>query len=93
MAQPVSFRWDDAFVASIDAARGDTKRSPFVRAAVEAHIAALKANAAKAAATGRPASEARTELTAGVASLNRAAAARREAALARQRKLNAAKGK
>ncbi len=35
MAQPISFRWDEDFIAAIDAARGKTKRSTFVRDAVE----------------------------------------------------------
>lgn len=35
MALPVSFRWDDEFVARIDEARGDVPRSAFVRRAVE----------------------------------------------------------
>lgn len=35
MAQPISFRWDEDYIARIDAARGDMKRSAFVRAAVD----------------------------------------------------------
>lgn len=35
MALPVSFRWDEGFVARVDAARGDVPRSVFVRRAVE----------------------------------------------------------
>lgn len=35
MALPVSFRWDEEFVAAIDAARGDVPRSVWVRRAVE----------------------------------------------------------
>jgi len=35
MALPISFRWDEEFVARIDAARGDVPRSVWVRRAVE----------------------------------------------------------
>jgi hypothetical protein len=35
MAQPLSFRWDEEFVARIDLVRGDVPRSVFVRRAVE----------------------------------------------------------
>lgn len=35
MAQPLSFRWDEEFVARIDSARGDVSRSLWVRRAVE----------------------------------------------------------
>ena len=39
MALPVSFRWDEGFVARVDAARGDVPRSVFVRRAVERALA------------------------------------------------------
>jgi len=45
MALPVSFRWDDEFVATIDAARGSVPRSAFVRAAVEAMLSAANGHA------------------------------------------------
>lgn len=35
MARPLSFRWDEGFVARVDAARGDVPRSVWVRRAVE----------------------------------------------------------
>lgn len=35
MSQPLSFRWDEEFVARIDEARGLIPRSTFIRAAVE----------------------------------------------------------
>lgn len=38
MALPVSFRWDEEFVARIDVARGDVPRSTFVRRAIERQI-------------------------------------------------------
>lgn len=40
MPQPLSFRWDDEFITRIDAARGPTKRSAWVRAACERALAA-----------------------------------------------------
>ena len=42
MALPISFRWDDAFVHRLDAARGDVPRSAFVRKAVEAALTGSK---------------------------------------------------
>ena len=42
MALPISFRWDDAFVHRLDAARGDVPRSAFVRKAVEAALSGSK---------------------------------------------------
>lgn len=38
MARPLSFRWDEEFVARIDAARGLVPRSAFVRSAVRAFL-------------------------------------------------------
>jgi hypothetical protein len=40
MSQPISFRWDPEFIASLDAARGAIPRSTFVRACVEAIVSA-----------------------------------------------------
>jgi hypothetical protein len=39
MAKPVSFRWDEEFVARLDEARGDVPRSAFVRRAIEQALA------------------------------------------------------
>jgi hypothetical protein len=41
MAQPLSFRWDEGFVARIDEARGLVPRSAFVRRAVEQALGTL----------------------------------------------------
>lgn len=38
MAAPLSFRWDEAFIERVDAARGSTPRSAFVREAVLAFV-------------------------------------------------------
>lgn len=40
--RPLSFRWDEDFVAKIDEARGPVKRSPFVREMIERGLAATR---------------------------------------------------
>lgn len=39
MALPVSFRWDEEFIARVDEARGDVPRSTWIRRTVEMRLA------------------------------------------------------
>ena len=44
MTLPVSFRWDEGFVAAVDLARGDVPRSRWVRVACELRLAESRVN-------------------------------------------------
>jgi hypothetical protein len=50
---PLSLRWDKAFIAEIDRARGDVPRSTFVRRAVERQIAETKPGQLSVGGTGK----------------------------------------
>jgi hypothetical protein len=55
MARPVSFRWDEEFVAAIDRARGDVPRSVWVRRAVERALEESGAPGGAVVSTSSPA--------------------------------------
>jgi hypothetical protein len=103
MASPLSFRWDEAFIARIDARRGKMSRSAFVRAAVEAALtddtqaassaerSSGRATTTKASATG-PSSARSASRPAASPRPNAAPRRINPAVAARQAKLNKAKG-
>jgi hypothetical protein len=60
MSQPLSFRWDKAFIERIDDARGLIPRSAFVRDAVERKLEATSAAGDEKSAPIPSTSDART---------------------------------